>query len=362
MKTEKLKGQIKLFKFFAMVNLMLSPIAISAYAQGAGHVGGGDPTASDFQDYINKIDRYLLTDEGKLQFPELKQPDFHNIVIQVKPVVKDERVYDSFGVAQACASHVEEGNRYFQCDVTRLPKVELNNQPTFYRITLHELLFQAGLELPISREIPSDFSISSRLKLRLETYQEWIPGIEGNDNIIYGVTCTYDQFVGRGSIEHPQHGRVYFFPEGTIFYNHSQDPRGYTGEHRYTYHGNGKMRLTGSYRLLSVLGEKSKVLEEGESKSELNSWNTLEAFTSEIKIDDTRRMLRLLMPPLNNYMRATSSTGRELKTGLLVEEIYSKKYAYQIIKTQQYSCEWMELNKTRLDKIIEETRSWFFKK
>ncbi len=176
----------KTIKMIGMVAMMTIPQW--ALAQSGGHVGGGDPTASDFQDFINEIDAYLLTEEGKTEFPELKQPEFHHIVMQVKPVVKDERVYDSFGVAQACVSHAEDGNRYFQCDVTRLPKIELNNQPTFYRIAFHELLFQAGLELPISKDVPSDFKISSRLKLRLKTYQKWIPGEENSEQM--GFWCS----------------------------------------------------------------------------------------------------------------------------------------------------------------------------
>lgn len=157
-----------------LLTLLSVPVC---HAQGS-HTGGGDATASDFQDYINKIDAYLLTPEGMNAFPEIKQPEFHNVVGQVKPVVKNERVFDSFGVAQTCVSHVEIGNRYFQCDLQRLPEIEINNQPVFYRLTLHELLYQVDLELPISRAVPSDFSISSRLKLRLTTFQAWVPGVD----------------------------------------------------------------------------------------------------------------------------------------------------------------------------------------
>jgi hypothetical protein len=167
----------KNFFLIGIMAVLIFTHTVEAKVAGeGGHVGGGDATASDFQDFINKIDTYLLTPEGRAEFPEIKQPEFHNIAKQVRPVVKDERVFDSFGVAQTCISSVAEGNRFFQCDLKRLPKVEINNQPTFYRITFHELLFQVRLELPISRDVPSDFRISSRLKLYLETYQEWVPG------------------------------------------------------------------------------------------------------------------------------------------------------------------------------------------
>lgn len=164
------------FKGLMVLALCLPLMASAQNGSGAGHVGGGEVTASDFQDFINKIDEYLLTSAGQASFPEIQQPGFHHIVTKVKPVVKDERVFDSFGVAQTCVSHAVEGNRYFQCDLSRLPKINLDNQPTFYRIVFHELLFQAGLELPISRDVPSDFQISSRLKLHLETFQAWVPG------------------------------------------------------------------------------------------------------------------------------------------------------------------------------------------
>ncbi len=95
---------------------------------------------------------------------------------EVRPVVKNERVKDEFGNTQTCISNAVEGNRYVQCDLKRLPKLELNNQPTLFRMTFHELLFQAGLEKPISKDIPSDFRISSRLKLHLKKRQEWIVG------------------------------------------------------------------------------------------------------------------------------------------------------------------------------------------
>lgn len=141
-----------------------------------GHVGGGDSYASDFQTFINKIDAYLLTPEGRRLFPEIKQPEFHEIVRTVRPVVKDEQIYDSFGVSQTCVSKIEENNRFFQCDLKRLPPNIPLNQPTLYRLVFHELLFQVGLETPIGQDVPSDFRISSRLKLYMETYDEWVPG------------------------------------------------------------------------------------------------------------------------------------------------------------------------------------------
>ncbi len=164
-------------KILNVLTLIMIANPVLSYAQGHSGAGGGDATASDFQNYVNNIDAYLLTEEGKTLFPEIKQPEFHEMAVKIKPVVKDERVYDSHGVAQTCVSYLDADQPYFQCDLQRLPKIELNSQPTFYRLTFHELLFQVGLELPISSTIPSDFSISSRLQLHLERIEAWRPGV-----------------------------------------------------------------------------------------------------------------------------------------------------------------------------------------
>jgi hypothetical protein len=184
---------MKTFHSLSLILIACRLMVLPAPAFAQSHVGGGDPTASDFQYFINKIDQYLLSPEGRAEFPEIEQPAFHDLVQEVRPVVKDERVHDSFGVAQTCVSRAEPGNRHFQCDLARLPKLELDNQPTFYRLTFHELLFQAGLELPPSKEVPSEFRISSRLKLKLVTHREWLPGQPGSGSETLdstGITCS----------------------------------------------------------------------------------------------------------------------------------------------------------------------------
>lgn len=188
-------------KLFKIITFMLLIAPNYSYAQGHSGVGGGDASASDLQSYINRIDSYLLSNDGRNAFPEIKQPEFHDILVQVKPVVKDERVYDSFGIAQTCISHVEIGNRFFQCDLQRLPKIELNNQPTFYHLAFHELLFQGGLELPANASVPSNFEISSRLQLRLQNVEAWVPGTASMAN---------DE-------DAPPHCKVWFRDEGHFF-------------------------------------------------------------------------------------------------------------------------------------------------
>jgi opacity protein-like surface antigen len=47
---------------------------------------------------------------------------------------------------------------------------------SLYRLVLHEVLVQAELEKPLSHEVPSEYSISSRLMVHLEDFPEWVPG------------------------------------------------------------------------------------------------------------------------------------------------------------------------------------------
>ena len=132
-------------------------------------------------------------------------------------------MYDSFGVEQTCVSRIG-ADRYFQCNLKRLPKLELNNQPTFYRIIFHELLFQDGMEMPISKEIPSDFKISSRLRLSLRTYQEWEPGGKNSETFKdSGMLCTdkpwSSQYSGNQNV-------LFWEPSGDFALVHVHIPKG----------------------------------------------------------------------------------------------------------------------------------------
>jgi|GEM_PF-5610965 len=158
-------------------------LGASAFAQGAGHVGGGNITEADLQSYMNKLDVYLMSDEGRQAFPEIVTYDqthpnesFHELVLKVHPVVRQGELRDGFGNVRDCLSYIDQ--RYFVCNSDDLPVKTLDNQPSFYRIVFHELLVQAGIEKPISGDIPSEYPVSSRIteNVHLETYQEWVPG------------------------------------------------------------------------------------------------------------------------------------------------------------------------------------------
>jgi hypothetical protein len=51
---------------------------------------------------------------------------------------------------------------------------------SLYRLVFHELLVQSGLEKPVSKEVPSEYPISSRLMVHLESFPEWVPGASKN--------------------------------------------------------------------------------------------------------------------------------------------------------------------------------------
>jgi hypothetical protein len=178
MKT-KLNQKIAL-TIFASIALLATN---SAHAQGDKTGGGGNSTEADLQSYINKLDAFLNTDEGKQAFPEIVAYDqgnpnesFHQLVIKTHPVVRKGELKDSLGTVRGCVSYI--GQYYFVCNSELLPENRLDNQPSFYRIVFHELLVQAGIERPINQDVPSEYPISSRINdnIHLETYQQWVPG------------------------------------------------------------------------------------------------------------------------------------------------------------------------------------------
>jgi hypothetical protein len=181
-------------KFLGLSAVWMSAMAFTqlSFAQsnvvadeGSGNSGGGNITEVDLRYYMGKIDTYLLSEEGRKAFPEIVAFDeahptekFHDLILNTKPVVQKGELRDANGVVRDCMSYANPGNRYFVCNSDALPNKTLENQPSFYRIVLHELLVQAGIEKPVSKEIPSVYSVSSRItdNVHLETYQEWVPG------------------------------------------------------------------------------------------------------------------------------------------------------------------------------------------
>jgi|GEM_PF-4767893 len=196
----------------ALFGLGMMMVSTVAFAQGAGHSGGGNVTEADLKHFMNKLSVFLQSNEGLTLFPEVKQyndqhpkENFYQVIAETNPVIVDEKVYDQKGVERDCMSYALPGNRFFKCNKDALPSNELNNQPSLYRILLHELFVQAGIESPVNDEVRSTYAVSSRImdNIHLETYQEWVPGKPDNDfgtAISHGVECRAQGPTGDGVI------------------------------------------------------------------------------------------------------------------------------------------------------------------
>ncbi len=167
-------------KFYLLVFILFTASS-TCFAQGE-HVGGGNLTEGDMKYFITKLDRYLQSVDGKVAFPELAKYDethkdatIHMIAQSLNPTLKDGEVLDSFGNPRDCVSY-SSPVRYFKCNSKTLPDNTLEHQPSFYRLVFHEILVQAGLEVPVSKEISSEYPIASKLDVHLETFEEWVPG------------------------------------------------------------------------------------------------------------------------------------------------------------------------------------------
>ncbi len=142
----------------------------TAFAQ-ADHIGGGSSTEADLKNYMNEIDQFLLTTGGKTAFPEIEEYNkingpfaFKILISQINPVVKDGVVLDQFGIERTCISRFgEKTTRTITCNSKKLPDQSIQNQRSLYRIIFHELLVHAELEKPISKDVPSEYSISAKI-------------------------------------------------------------------------------------------------------------------------------------------------------------------------------------------------------
>ena len=170
---------------------------ISVFAQH-GATGGGLMTESDMQTYINRLDEFLLTPEGLAIFPEVRIHDqinaesFHEIAQATRPVTQVNSPLDQFGNVRTCVSYHLPKTRYFTCKQSEF-NYTLENEPRIYKIILHELFVQAGIEKPISASIPSEYQISDRILKHLfkDEAWGWLPGsLPKNPITQSGLWCT----------------------------------------------------------------------------------------------------------------------------------------------------------------------------
>ena len=139
-------------------------------------LGGGSINELALKRYIKDLDTFLLTDEGKGAFPEIADYDrfhtdpslrsdlsFHALLLSLNPVLQKGEVKDKDGIVRDCVSEIKNQKRYFTCNTEKLPEHTVEFQRDYYALVLHEAMVHAKKEMPVSREIPSEYPISSRV-------------------------------------------------------------------------------------------------------------------------------------------------------------------------------------------------------
>ena len=199
-----------MFSKFLIV-LAFGFIALSAYAEGPGSSGGGSLTESQMQSFLNRLDDYLYSAQGKQELStwldvdayDKAHPDhtLKSIIESVHPVLLKQAVYYN-KIERDCVSDSKTAQdkktlvRYFQCNLNHLPELPASDETDevksvyylyVYRLTFHEVLAQAGLEdqsdeLHLTNLVPSNYNISSHLEVRV--VKDWIPGKEAPQTVI----------------------------------------------------------------------------------------------------------------------------------------------------------------------------------
>lgn len=166
--------------FFAILTSSLT-----AFAQGQSGVGGGNWTEAKIKNQMQDMIPYLNSQQGQLDFEEIvkynkahPEETFDQIIRYTNPVLIDGPKQQKFDKERDCRAHIEVGNRYFECNANALPELTHDNAPDFSRFWFHEALVQVGLEKDMGPNVPSTYTISSRLEFHLETFQKWMPGKE----------------------------------------------------------------------------------------------------------------------------------------------------------------------------------------
>ncbi len=183
----------KKYQPFITLSLMISSLLWTNFACAqADRIGnGGNWSEADLKHFITRLVPYLKSEEGKAVFPEAAEYDskagentIEKIAGELHPRLVSRKVYDSRGNERDCISYVKP-ERYFECNLNALPPKpdsSANHDQkseyfgSLYRLALHEIFVQAGLEKPLIKEVPSEYLISSRLLVHLESYPEWVPG------------------------------------------------------------------------------------------------------------------------------------------------------------------------------------------
>ena len=255
------RGIVMPFKFcmalFAIVVFCLGSVA---HAQADKGGNGGVWSEGDLKHFLNRLVPYLSSPEGKNIFPEIVVYDqahdeetVEKVASILKPRLVNGPVYDKDRNERDCVSYTTP-IRYFECNVKALPpkpkadekkKIKSEYYGSLYRLVLHEVFVQVGLEKPLMKEVPSDYTMSSRLMVHLENFPEWLPG--GDDNwafapeldpsVLCGVLKDFkivsDDFKVKGIFPFRQGLlKLYFVGNSTLYYFHPSYPDPYDDQHK----------------------------------------------------------------------------------------------------------------------------------
>ena len=155
----------------------------SAFAQ-SGASGGGREKELALRQMMLDLIPYLESDQGQKDFPEIVDYNrnhlerFSLLINSTAIMLTEGSVRDGFDVDRDCVSYFGDvSNRRIVCNASAIPNpAVLAYQPALYAFLFHEVLVQTQIEKPRSAEIPSDYSISARMKFHKETFEKMMPG------------------------------------------------------------------------------------------------------------------------------------------------------------------------------------------
>lgn len=201
---------MKLFKFFATLNLLLSPIAISAHAQADRGGNGGDPNElAEFtgrngehlqswygvkQDLIRGLenDQHLSLNLKNISADEFKTKALHSLKT-VKVEFNDQKI-EINGVQRPCRNFNLNGDARIECNTANYVSSMSNySSEEQYQLVAHEYLGAAGIE-PNTDGL-SDYPISSQISKSLQqvTVKKWAVSSEG---VVPGIHCEIENRPG----------------------------------------------------------------------------------------------------------------------------------------------------------------------
>ena len=162
-----------------------------AHAQADRGGSGGDWSEADLKHFLTRLAPYLKSGDGQQVFPEVVEYDrahpdetVEKVAGDLNPRLVNKPVFDSAGNERDCVSYTTPV-RYFECNLNSLPRKPSENASesqkseyygSMYRLVLHEVFVQVGIEKPLTKEVPSEYEFSSRLMVHLESFPEWVPG------------------------------------------------------------------------------------------------------------------------------------------------------------------------------------------